>query len=335
MKTKLLFILYMCFSLSAPAQNAKQIANKYIPLTVSIIMEDAHMQPLSFGSGFIVDNGIVVTNMHVVAGAKNGYIMLSGSTTRHKISGYFGLDEKNDLVLLSAPTLKGVSINVEQTISTEIGDRIYAIGNPRGLAGTISEGIVSGIRDINNKKLIQITAPISPGSSGGPVFNNNGKLVGIAVSTIREGQNLNFAIPSSELYNLLKNRSNTAKALNIAKSPTKEFINIESGVKVSIPENKSIIHFLSELSVKNELPLYVSDIEVIVILYNRKGEVEDYHEFILFDSSDINLKYRKEAQYIRPYLTKKVKVTFRDFAYINSDTSVEIRVLSFNAKDYM
>jgi tetratricopeptide (TPR) repeat protein len=83
------------------------------------------------------------------------------------------------------------------------GQKIYVIGSPLGLPATISEGIISGLRDFNGHHLIQITAPISSGSSGGPVLNDKGELVGVAVAQFKDGQNLNFAIPKNHVELLL------------------------------------------------------------------------------------------------------------------------------------
>lgn len=88
--------------------------------------------------------------------------------------------------------------------SAEIGDTVYEVGNPEGLEGTFSQGIISGLRGTD---YIQITAPISPGSSGGPVINQYGEVIGIATSFNKEGQNLNFAIPVAKLALLLRNLS--------------------------------------------------------------------------------------------------------------------------------
>ena len=95
-------------------------------------------------------------------------------------------------------------------ISTEavrVGQRIYVIGTPQGLPATFSDGLVSSVRTGEGVSRIQITAPISPGSSGGPVLNAKGQLVGVAVEQFREGQNLNFAIPAADLSGLLKLRT--------------------------------------------------------------------------------------------------------------------------------
>jgi len=90
------------------------------------------------------------------------------------------------------------------------------VGNPQGLEGTFSQGIVSSIREVGSDKLLQITAPISPGSSEGPVLNAKGEVIGVSVATFRGGQNLNFAIPSNYLKALL-GKSGPVKPLVQAK----------------------------------------------------------------------------------------------------------------------
>lgn len=87
-----------------------------------------------------------------------------------------------------------------------VGESVIAIGNPRGLEGSVSTGIVSGFRISNGVKMIQITAPISPGSSGGPVLNSRGVVIGVATATLKGGQNLNFAVPATYISDVLNGR---------------------------------------------------------------------------------------------------------------------------------
>src|SRR6516225_1013196 len=95
------------------------------------------------------------------------------------------------------------ALSIGNSDAVQVGDSVYAVGNPEGLEGTFSQGIVSGIRESGGDRLLQITAPISPGSSGGPVLNEKGEVIGVSVATFRDGQNLNFAVPSIYLKELL------------------------------------------------------------------------------------------------------------------------------------
>ena len=231
------FLLLLLLPALLYSQNAKDIVKNCLPSTVSLVMEDHFKQPISLGSGFVVESGKIVTNLHVIEGAKFGYVLENGSSKKHKVQGYFVVDKKNDLAILSIPTLTARSMSLSLLHKPEIGEKIYAIGNPKGLSGTISEGIVSGLRTLENKELIQITAPISPGSSGGPVINNSGQVIGVAVGTLTSGQNLNFAIPISYLKVLLNKESTSIIPLNVAKGTTapktaKNEIDIKEGIEV-------------------------------------------------------------------------------------------------------
>ncbi len=185
------------------AQVARSVATKAFPSVVLLVMQDQHHQPVALGSGFFVRPGIIATNVHVIRGAATGYAKLIGRETKLEIVGVVGLDSAHDLALLSIAGGAAPPLSVGDSGSMHVGDEVYAVGNPEGLEGTFSDGIVSGIRKIGGERLLQITAPISPGSSGGPVLNANGKVVGVAVATFRGGQNLNFAIPSAYLSTLI------------------------------------------------------------------------------------------------------------------------------------
>jgi hypothetical protein len=174
-----------------------------MPSVVRLIMSGPDGQPLSLGSGFVVADGVVVTNLHVVAGASHGRAKLVEQQHEYSIAGSLGVSEESDLVLLRVTGLRADALPLARDESVSIGDEVYVIGNPSGLEGTISTGIVSGIREIEQRKVLQITAPISAGSSGGPVLNDKAEVIGIAVATLKDGQNLNFAVPVSNLSLLL------------------------------------------------------------------------------------------------------------------------------------
>lgn len=116
-------------------------------------------------------------------------------------------DEKTDLALLNVTPAKGPIITLAENTDIYVGDAVYTIGNPKGLGGTFSSGIISANRELDGVWTIQFTAPVSPGSSGGPVINEKGQVIGIVQSQYREGQNLNFAVLSVHLQALLDGRT--------------------------------------------------------------------------------------------------------------------------------
>ena len=178
------------------SQDATLIYTNTVNSTVTIETD------IGLGSGFFVAPNIIATNYHVMEGALIANCYLNNSDTKFKIDGYLGVDKSVDLILLKVSTLNKPAIKFSTT-TVSIGQKVYVIGSPKGLPATISDGIISGMRDIDGCKLIQMTAPISLGSSGGPVLNSNGELIGISVSQLKDGQNINFAIPKSNLDMLL------------------------------------------------------------------------------------------------------------------------------------
>jgi tetratricopeptide (TPR) repeat protein len=147
------------------------------------------------GSGFIVrDDGAVVTNYHVINMAKDIKIKM-GYKVRD-VEGLLHVDAENDLAILKVEGKDYPKVKLGDANKAKVGEKVYVIGSPQGLENTISEGILSGIREIDaQRKILQMTAAISPGSSGGPVFNSRGEVVGIATFLIADTQNLNFALP--------------------------------------------------------------------------------------------------------------------------------------------
>jgi hypothetical protein len=207
----LLISLAIVFSATCLSQDATLIYKNTVNSTVTIETDNG------LGSGFFVAPNIIATNYHVVEGAVQAYCYLNNSSVKYKIDGYVAADKSVDLVLLKVSSLSRPSLPMAtETVSP--GQKIYVIGSPKGLPATISDGIISGMRDFDEYKLIQMTAPISSGSSGGPVMNARGQLVGISVSQLTEGQNLNFAIPKSYLEVLLQFKKENPFSLSTLKT---------------------------------------------------------------------------------------------------------------------
>jgi len=337
-KTYLLLIILFLGTLTN-AQTAKEIAKNCLPSTVSLVMEDKFKQPISLGSGFVLENDKVVTNLHVIEGAKYGYVLENGNSKKHIIEGYYQIDKTNDLAILSVPTLTAQPLTISSVNKPEIGEKIYAIGNPKGLSGTISEGIVSGIRSMESKELIQITAPISPGSSGGPVINNKGEVVGVAVGTLTSGQNLNFAIPVRLLKELSKKGTGSITSLNISKGATapkvsKNEIDVKEGIQIrdwkyDYPDQWSgrSTTNIKSISLRNRLPHPVKKIKLLFVLFDRSGIPVDYFEKTYFDSWGSNSS-------IKPFLAKTIEFDAIDWHKHRAlrkekGENLEVRVLDF------
>ncbi|MBI2528043.1 MAG: trypsin-like peptidase domain-containing protein [Candidatus Rokubacteria bacterium] len=208
------------------AQTARELARSVFPSVVSLVMSSGLQssrsggylivreprslgsgffvrEPRSLGSGFFVREDVVATNAHVIQGAVSGYVKFIGQETKHEIVGVVGIDIQHDLALVKISHMKARPLPLGDPAQVAVGEQIYAVGTPQGLEGTFSPGLVSGIRTAETGTLYQISAPISPGSSGGPVLTQDGKVIGVAMGALSAGQNLNFAVPVTYLFSLL------------------------------------------------------------------------------------------------------------------------------------
>ena len=199
----LLTFLFIEAPRAAQADSPPDIAKKVSPSVVLIVTEDAAGQQLSMASGFVIKEGVVATNLHVINGAASGYAKLANDKAKYPIQGVVAFDESHGLVLLAVDKIKATPLPLGDSSKLAVGDEVYAIGNSEGLEGTFSAGIVSAVWKVGENTILQITAPISPGSSGGPVVNGKGEVIGVAVGTLKEVQNLNFVSPSTHLNSLV------------------------------------------------------------------------------------------------------------------------------------
>ncbi len=181
-----------------------ELAKKVRPAVVLIETFDKDNNPVGQGSGFFInDKGHLITNHHVIEGADSATVKITSGEI-YLVQGIIAVDENSDVVKLQVNTksAKTSFLPVSEKIPS-VGEDIVVVGNPFGLESTVSKGIVSAIRPIPNfGNIIQISAPISAGSSGSPVLNVKGEVIGVATFILIEGQALNFAVPSKKIIDL-------------------------------------------------------------------------------------------------------------------------------------
>ncbi|HEY2961591.1 MAG TPA: trypsin-like peptidase domain-containing protein [Pyrinomonadaceae bacterium] len=193
----------------APLVHAQEslpaLVKRVKPTVVAIATYDTNGEALMTGSGFFLTPGEVVTNLHVIRGAARAEIKtLDGKGKVYPVSGALAIDEEGDLVLLS------IDMPLDRARGTELarelpdeGEPIFVIGNPLKLEGSVTDGIVSAVREVpNSYRIIQITAPISHGNSGSPVFNMRGQVLGVVTVKVTNGQNINLAIAAGRVAQL-------------------------------------------------------------------------------------------------------------------------------------
>lgn len=331
-----LAILLLVLTSTCVAQSPREIAQRGFKSVVLLAMNDADGKPLCIGSGFFISDGVIATNAHVIEGAGSGTAKLVGATQTFPILGILALDHHADLALVEV-SVAAPSLHLSDVPMPVVGDSVYVIGNPLGLEGTFSQGIVSGIRTTGTGSLIQMTAPISPGSSGGPVLDGVGDVVGVSVGTFKEGQNLNLAVPVSYLAHLFETRSASATPFRAAANQSDKSDTILDGLGTRTEEGVVATDLYvgdNEYSLRlvNRLPVQVSHIDVVVVFYDKStGEADDFDRFEYSESIPAGLAkpvgqpYRADQEHVLTWHHGKNGGTFT--------CKAEVRVIGFRAGD--
>jgi len=211
----------------ASAGSLPDLVRRVKPSVVSVLTYDAKGEPLISGSGFFIRPGEVVTNVHVLRGAHRVEVhTFEGKGRTYPVTGALAIDDEADLALLSVSVAERARPVAFSTTLPEEGEQIFLIGNPLRLEGSVSDGIVSAVREVPALgRIIQITAPVSHGNSGSPLFNMRGQVIGIVTVKVTNGQNINLALGAARVAALqpgqliafdqlsTRNRSNHSEAL--------------------------------------------------------------------------------------------------------------------------
>jgi hypothetical protein len=232
-------------------KNIPAIARDATGAVVSIIMSDKDGHPIAQGSGFLVSkDGRIVTNYHVIENGTSAIVKLPGGAF-FVVDGVLVSDKARDIAVIKAHGESFRTLSLGNSDRLQVGEEVVAIGNPLSLESTVSDGIVSGIRTVEKEggKFLQVTTPISPGSSGGPLFNMGGEVVGITTLYLKGGENLNFAIPINDVKHLLlveyskihdfpdEVPSSTTETMDGASLPLKDTLNWINNFAKIVPWN--------------------------------------------------------------------------------------------------
>jgi S1-C subfamily serine protease len=193
----------ICGAQTKPPETPSTIYEQTHLSVVVVVTADNDDKPLGQGSGFIVAKGRVVTNHHVLAGASSAIIVFADGAIA-QVDGITADSPTRDLIVLSVATGKRSPLKIGDELSVRQGDSVYALGAPRGLELSITDGIVSGFRQIDEEFMIQNTAPIAPGSSGGPLIDRQARVVGVTTSLLSDSPGIYFSIGAGDVRRLLR-----------------------------------------------------------------------------------------------------------------------------------
>jgi tetratricopeptide (TPR) repeat protein len=284
-----LVITCLIFALSPVfifAQASKTIYEKNNDAVVTIHTYNKKNKALAQGSGFIVkSDGIIITNQHVIEEAKTIEVKTTGGKTI-EVEKVIYEDSENDFAVLKIDAKNMPTVKLGDSDKITPGENVYVIGSPQGYENSISNGLLSAVRKWKSTKVLQISAPISHGSSGGPVFNENGEVIGIATLTQENAQNVNFAMPINIIKDYIDEDKPSASDKN-------------TGMK-SKYNRQAVYWFWQGRALSDE-----KKIEEAIEAYEKAIKIEpEYAEA----HNDLGLIYEENGEYKRAVLSYKAAI---------------------------
>ena len=320
--TKFLFIiggivLFLIILILIFILNSKPNFDKLKSSVVLLNIYDENNQLISSGSGVVAfENDIVLTNAHVIED-NHKIEVISENNTKYQVEGILDYNKKKDIAILKLTSSKGLK-TVKIGNKVKAGTDVTAIGSPLGLKNTISTGIISANFQ-DNIEVYQHTAPISPGSSGGALFDSKGNLIGITYASITSGQNLNLAIPISHY------EKSHAKIKNNDIIDTKYYYLLNNQI-IKTKKGVKLIKYILNDKYQNTKPLkseLMEDFEKGHIEYNYSG----------WNNTEIG-KYVTSSIQITSGVVDTIETVIRSNSYkINDGNYYSFYILKLNKND--
>lgn len=335
MKTNRLIVVFLfatlMFSNSPAGAGLTDLVKEIQPAVVKIVTYDIHQSVTGVGSGFFISNrGHLITNYHVLKGAFSAEV-LTYEGDKYPIAQVLAEDPNSDLLKVSVdiPELLVDSLDIIDTMPG-IAEQVLVVGSPLGLEQSVSEGIVSAIRELPYMgKFFQTTAPISPGSSGSPVVNMKGHVIGVISFQSVMGQNLNFAISGNkvlELKNLqdAKTIAEWTYALSNQKPKLAEEM-CRKGFQFSIDGKfkKALSYYkdATEEDPSNIMAWYGLS-QCYVGLDQPEHVVETYKDAIRINTNDETLHYNLGIYYAKSDKFQEALAAYKEAVRINPEAAL-------------
>jgi hypothetical protein len=196
-------IAALCFAQAAPQITPADIYAHAHSSVVVVLVADSNEKPIGQGSGFIIAKNRIVTNHHVVEGASDALIVFADGTSA-RVEGVGADSPARDLAILVVRTGARLPLKLGDELTVRQGDSVYALGAPEGLELSLTNGILSGFRDVDDRFLLQTTAAIAHGSSGGPLFDSSGRVIGVTTAFLSDSPGIYFSIGARDISRLLR-----------------------------------------------------------------------------------------------------------------------------------
>jgi serine protease Do len=252
------------------------------------------------GTGFVLDeSGLIATNLHVIEGESRVRVRLYKDPTEYPVASIAAIDKTHDLVLIRIKPKKPLpKLVLGDSSIVAAGDRVYAIGNPLGVFDySITDGLISQVRPLSDElTILQISAAISQGSSGGPLFNQFGQVIGVTTAIITQGQAINLAVPANYLRPLMQNQLSMSveEFARVTKDSSDSLADDNIEIRRMVPVHPiTVWNGCSEKDMEDLLRSIGDAIAIGAPLYNRNTQ-EGYEAcFRVYEGT--SLKYEKDA----------------------------------------
>ncbi len=288
----------------------------------------------NIGSGFIVDSkGLIITNHHVVGHQfdRERLVVVLKDESTFPIESVVYTDPKYDMTILKITADRLPVVNLGNSDTVETGEAVYCIGASLGLEYSFSDGVLSGVRHDQDLRWLQLTAPVSPGNSGGPLINSKGEVIGLVTWQYREGQNINFALAINHIKPVLEKYRKLAFG-GIDESTKADYYRMQGEKALQgdyVPSEdqyrEAITYFEKALELKPD------SFDLYMLLAKAYGGIRDYQKSVELYQKAIEINPEHHVPYARIGAIYRWRDPDKSISYYEKSIQIEPNVA--NADD--